>query len=483
MLLLSQNQKNGDVKYVQTFLPSAQQDTYGAVANVSWGVQSRTQESWGALQASAQFQFGQGYGIEASQGKSPIGTPGGGFTFKNSNTLFAANMSYSWGPLGNVAVGRFSSEYQYFAKGDFGINPYGVGNSRTWHGYYQWNSSGTNQDSVGWTINLSLEENPSHGDGGQWSGVNSKGLDGNPCAVGTAAGCNGFGGVAITRGPNRFFDFFPNVRWLDDDIGSVFAAFAVHQIDKQAVAGASGSLFGLGAACSGPGISVGITLGGCSTGQVVHGMGYGGLFAVLLNMPKTPGNAPFARDLMVAEFTKSDGAMDAGGFKPSNRVRGGSPPFTEGGLMMDDGDAIAIALPGGGFKLEKEKYQVLDYEYKHYITSCTDPDWCWNMHAAASFGWIRPGTIAQNTDWTKGGVGNYFGQAYELGIHWGVAELTWEVEADVMWAQHKQDLAHDPGVAPTPIPYGLAKDSGSWAFALSFARNFGGSVGKNLAGF
>jgi hypothetical protein len=48
---------------------------------------------------------------------------------------------------------------------------------------------------------------------------------------------------------------------------------------------------------------------------------------------------------------------------------------------------------------------------------------------------------------------------------------------------HKQDLGHDPGLAPTPLPVGIAKDSGAWWFAFSMGRNFGGSVGKNLAGF
>jgi hypothetical protein len=212
-------------------------------------------------------------------------------------------------------------------------------------------------------------------------------------------------------------------------------------------------------------------------------MGWGQLNALHLNLPKTPGNAPFARDYILTEFSYSNGAMQEGGFHPSKHVRGGSPPFTDGGLLLDDGDAIAIALPGGGYMLEKEKFMVWDFEYKHYLTSCTDPDWCWNFHANSSLGWIRPGPIAQNTDWTKGGVGKYFGQAYEFGLHYGVAELNMEVEADITYWTHKQDLAHDPGLAPTPLPAGIVKDSNSWVFSLNFSRNFGGALGKNLAGF
>jgi len=108
---------------------------------------------------------------------------------------------------------------------------------------------------------------------------------------------------------------------------------------------------------------------------------------------------------------------------------------------------------------------------------------CWNMHIMAGLGWITPGSIAQNTDWTKGGVGKYFGQGYEFGVHYGVAELNMEVEADVSWHQHRQDLAHDPGVGPTPLPLGLSPNGGTWEFHLTIARNFGGALGKNLAGF
>jgi hypothetical protein len=112
-----------------------------------------------------------------------------------------------------------------------------------------------------------------------------------------------------------------------------------------------------------------------------------------------------------------------------------------------------------------------------------DPDWCWNMHLMSSLGWVRPGQITANTDWTKGGFGKAFGQAYELGLHWGVAELTWEVVASIEYSKHTQDLGHDPGMAPTPLPAGIGKDGSAWNFTVGFARNFGGSVGKNLAGF
>jgi hypothetical protein len=216
---------------------------------------------------------------------------------------------------------------------------------------------------------------------------------------------------------------------------------------------------------------------------VVHSTGWASLFALHLNLPKRPGDAPYARDYILTEFAFGKGAMQESGMQTSKRVRGGSPPFHEGGLLGDDGDAIAILLPGGGYTLEKEKHASWNFEYKHYLTSCTDPDWCWNMHFNVGLGWITPGTIAQNTDWTKGGVGKFFGQGYELGLHYGVAELNMEVDIAASWHSHRQDLAHDPGLPPTALPPGINKDSGSWEAQLSFSRNFGGSVGKNLAGF
>jgi hypothetical protein len=212
-------------------------------------------------------------------------------------------------------------------------------------------------------------------------------------------------------------------------------------------------------------------------------VGWGNLYALHLNLPKTPGYAPFARDYILTELTFSNGAMKEGGFQPSHRVRGGNPPFTDGGLVSDDNDAIAIALPGGGYRLEKEKFAVWNFDYRHYLTSCTDPDWCWNMHLSSSLGWIRPGTIAQNTDWTKGGVGKYFGQYYEFGIHYGVAELNMEVELDLGWSQYTQTIAHDPGTGPTPLPLGISPNGSSWVASVSISRNFGGALGKGLSGF
>jgi hypothetical protein len=495
LLALTQDQ-GADAHYVQQLVKPDQQDAFGlAVAGV-WGVQSRTQTSFGSLQQSVQYQFVYGSGFDASIGskQNPAGIPGGGVQFKTPNALFGANMSYSWGPLGNVAIGRFSSEYQYMAGGDIDNPSYRVSNTRTWHGYYQWNSSGTNSDSVGWTLQVSLEDPNGHFAGGNW-GTQLAGLDGNPCAVGSAPGCNGFGAVAISKGPMRMFEIVPNIRWLDDDIGSAFAAFAIHNIDTQAV-GPAGQ-FGVGSINVGGVTSVGLApcVGsatapgvpprfGCTTiGTVVHSLGWANLYALHLNFPKTPGNAPFARDYILTEIDFSNGAMKQGGWTTSQRTRTGAAPESEGGLMIDDHDAIAIARPGGGYTLEKEKFWAWTIEYKHFLTSCTDPDWCWNMHLTANLAGVRPGQITANTDWTKGGFGKDFGQDYELGFHWGVAELTWEVSASIMYSTHKQDLGHDPGMAPTPLPAGINKDGSDWNFTVGFARNFGGSVGKNLAGF
>jgi hypothetical protein len=481
VLVLQQDSGSKDAHYTQTLVTKDQQDDFGYGTNVSFGAMTRTQTAFGTLASSAQFGFGQTSGLDGGNAKSPASGlgPGDGQTFKNSNTIFGGNMSFSWGPLGNIAAGRFTSEYVYMGQGDFANNGYGIPSIRSNHVYYQWNSSGSNNDPVGWTLQIAAEDPAAHSDGGQW-GPKERGLDG-------TLAVNGFGSVAVTRGPFRMPDMVPNVRWLDDEIGSFFVAFALHSIDRQVQGGNPGggstvSAFGINGACTGP-VAVGVAAGGCTNGQVIHGMGWGQLNALHLNLPKTPGYAPFARDYILTEFTYSNGAMEEGGFHPSKHVRCGSPPFTNCGLLTDDSDALAIALPGGGVMLEKEKFAVWNFEYKHYLTSCTDPDWCWNFHANSSLGWIRPGTIARNTDWTKGGVGNYFGQSYEFGLHYGVAELNMEVEADITWNKGTQDLGHDPGVAPTPLPAGINQNGSNWWFSLNFSRNFGGALGKNLAGF
>ena len=156
--------------------------------------------------------------------------------------------------------------------------------------------------------------------------------------------------------------------------------------------------------------------------------------------------------------------MDEGGFQSSQSTRTGQNPVTDGGLMIDDHDAMAIARPEGGFRLEKEKFRTFNFEYKHFLTSCTDPDWCWRITASPSLGWFTPGTTTQNTDWTKGGKGKAFSQRYEIGIHWGVAELTMEVGLGIAWASHRQNLAHDLGMAPTALPVGIKRTAATgWA--------------------
>jgi hypothetical protein len=47
-------------------------------------------------------------------------------------------------------------------------------------------------------------------------------------------------------------------------------------------------------------------------------------------------------------------------------------------------------------------------------------------------------------------------------------------EADITWNHHTQDLAHDPGAAPTPLPPGIGPNGSNWWFSLNFSRNFGG---------
>ena len=389
--LVMQQDQSKDTHYTQTLVRKEQEDAFGLITNVNFGAQVRTQTSFGSLFSSAQFQFGQSSGLEGAQSSAPAKSlgPGDGVTFKNANAIYSATVGFSWGPLGHISVGRSGSEFQYMSGGDWGSNSYQTGLQRTNHASYQWNSSGTNNDPVGWTLNISFEDPAGHGDNAPWGGTKSKGLDGTLAA-------NGFGTIAVTRGPFRLPDIIPNIRWLDDEIGSAFAAFAVHSIDRQAVSSTPPGNFAIGGTCTNGtagGVPVGIsTFGNCTNGQVVHSMGWGNLYALHLNLPRTPGNAPFARDYILTEFTFGNGAMQEGGFQPSKRVRGGGPPFTEGGLMTDDDDAIAIATPGG-IMLEKEKFASWNFEYKRYLTSCLDPDCAGTCISWPALGGSRPAPL------------------------------------------------------------------------------------------
>jgi len=215
--LVMQQDSSKDSHYTQTLVPKAQQDQFGiGVGSVSFGAMTRTQTSFGTLSSSSQFAFGQTSGLDGGNAKTPASAlgPGDGQTFKNSNTIFGGNIGFSWGPLGNISVGRFTSEHVYMGKNDISFG-YGIGSIRTNHVLYQLNSSGSNNDPVGWTLLFAAEDPAGHSDGGQW-GAKNRGLDGNPCAVPAGpnlAGCNGFGGVNVTRGPFRMPDIIPvNIR-------------------------------------------------------------------------------------------------------------------------------------------------------------------------------------------------------------------------------------------------------------------------------
>src|SRR6516165_9686044 len=118
LLVLSQNVA-ANTHYSQTFVTKDQQDAWGTGVNVSFGAMTRTQTAFGTLACSAQFGFGQTSGLDGGNAKTPASAlgPGDGQTFKNANTIFGGNISYSWGPLGNTAVGRFSWEYIYMGQG------------------------------------------------------------------------------------------------------------------------------------------------------------------------------------------------------------------------------------------------------------------------------------------------------------------------------------------------------------------------------
>src|SRR5258708_4395418 len=103
--LVLQQDQGKDTHYTQTLVTKEQQDAFGLVTNVSFGAMTRTQTSWGTLASSAQIQFGQSYSLEGGHAKTRASSlgPGGGVTFKNSNTVSSSNMSLPCAYLGKTA--------------------------------------------------------------------------------------------------------------------------------------------------------------------------------------------------------------------------------------------------------------------------------------------------------------------------------------------------------------------------------------------
>jgi hypothetical protein len=270
-----------------------------------------------------------------------------------------------------------------------------------------------------------------------------------------AAGVNTAGGVApitapfplvVGVGPQTWYDVVGTISskqaWGDFKVSG-----ALHQIS----AIASGAPI----TCNFPGVPVGN--GSC---QTQRGLGWAALAGITINLP-----AWGDKDALTLETTYSDGAIAYSG------VFGGataSPNAFErtgqwvGGLLRTDADAHAVNNNDGTFRLEKEKVWGIIGQLTHY--------WNPNLRSnlIASGYWLTPGTTAQNSLLTAGGMGK--GRVFDAAVNiiWGNRK-TAEIGVELMYKKINQDL---PGPSALLLPPGIDKDPSGWGIQTVFNKNW-----------
>jgi hypothetical protein len=187
--------------------------------------------------------------------------------------------------------------------------------------------------------------------------------------------------------------------------------------------------------------------------------GWAGLAGVTFMLPQFG-----SKDQLILETSYADGAIAYTGIfggaaaSPNSFERVGQ---TVGGLLRSDADAHAVNNGNGSFRLEKEKVWALIGQFTHY--------WNPNLRSnlIASGYWLTPGTTAQNTILTQGGMGK--AQVFEAGVNviWG-SRKTAEIGIELDYKKLRQDL---PG-GGSVLPAGIDKDPSGWAIQTVFNKSW-----------
>ena len=139
-----------------------------------------------------------------------------------------------------------------------------------------------------------------------------------------------------------------------------------------------------------------------------------------------------------------------------------------GGFQHIDRDAIAIGgLPGsasGRYTLDKGKGFSVLAAINHYFTP-NFHDVLFGSYEESSYG------RAKNIDWTLGGLGDM--SEYRVGNQflWDPVKNL-EIGLEIFYAHIDQTLAHNPGVAATALPAGIAKNGDAFEGRLRLERDF-----------
>jgi len=210
--------------------------------------------------------------------------------------------------------------------------------------------------------------------------------------------------------------------------------------------------------------------------------------------PMSPGTMRGALrqpDYVWIMFDYAKGALQYAGFHDQGNLSVGDT-YTMGGFARDDQDAKFVNGNNGSYYADQETTFVVNTQWHHILTDCTDPVHCFRMNLYAAGVWVNPGAITRNTDWTAGGLGNARKLQLTANVIWGAngdptipkqtsGELAFEVQYNKLWQDLPNNCNGDitaagqaacAGVAPTALPVGITKDPSNVVFRLTATKSW-----------
>ena len=163
-----------------------------------------------------------------------------------------------------------------------------------------------------------------------------------------------------------------------------------------------------------------------------------------------------------------EGAYQQGAYlyqDTAGSLNGGFNFLAVGGFVHQDADAIALRNANGSYSTSlSEGFSVMGALHHYFTPNFSDV-------LFGSYQEVSYGNRAKNLDWTLGGLGD--GSEYRIGnqfIFTPVNNLS--VGLEVIYMHIDQTLAHNPGVAATALPVGIAKDPDAFEGRVRIERDF-----------
>jgi hypothetical protein len=393
------------------FVTGRNRDASGFKTEGRVDVDARTQTAYGTLRTYVRMQFDRLGGNQATGGVA-----GGAFSYANG----AGNLAYldkGFIQFAGFTAGRVQSFFDFYADN---YNFEGIANSDLSTTAFAYTAT----FGGGFSATVAVEDAQPRRDGIGQSTVDL--LAGN------------FAETAVRYDGQRIPDIIGNIR-LDQAWGSAQLSGAYHQISTNGTT----DLLGLGAFV---------------TQSHRSEDGFAVQAGVQIKLPMLA-----AGDDIWLEGAYQNGAylyMDS-----ASNLNNGFGSLFLGGFQHLDADLYAYGNADGTYSVAKSEGFSVMGAFHHYFTP-NFSDVLFGSYESVGYG-----RRARNTDWTFGGIGD--ASEYRIGnqfIWTPVNNLS--VGLEIIYAHIDQTLAHSPGVAATPLPFGVKKDPSAFEGTLRVERDF-----------